>query len=93
MENNNLAEILESYRAAARNEREKGDYFERLIRVFLENDDVQKQFYSKIVPFSDWAKAHGWNRTDTGIDLVAKLADGSGYAAIQCKFYGPHHSC
>ena len=92
MEENSLASILESYRVTSRSEREKGDYFERLIRVFLENDDVQKQFYSEIVPFSDWAKAHGWRRTDTGIDLVAKLADGSGYAAIQCKFYAPSHS-
>ena len=39
-----LHEILNTYRQAARTEREKGDYFERLVRVFLENDDTQKQF-------------------------------------------------
>jgi len=92
MENNNLASILESYRSAARSEREKGDYFERLIRVFLQNDDLQKQFYSEIFSFSEWAKANGWKGNDTGIDLVARLADGSGFAAIQCKFYAPNHS-
>ena len=27
-----------------------------------------------------------------GLDLVATLADGSGYAAIQCKFYAPNHT-
>lgn len=86
-----LQELLENYRVAARSEREKGEYFERLIRVFLENDDIQKQFYSTIVPFSEWAKEQGWSNTDTGIDLVATLADGSGYAAIQCKFYAPNH--
>lgn len=86
-----LQELLEAYRAAARNEREKGDYFERLVRVFLENDDTQKQYFSEVLPFSEWAKQQRWSGADTGIDLVAKLADGSGYAAIQCKFYAPNH--
>lgn len=87
-----LSELLETYRAAATNEREKGDYFERLIRIFLENDDIQKQFYSKVIPFGDWAAEQGWKATDIGIDLVATMADGSGYAAIQCKFYAPNYS-
>ena len=43
-------------------------------------------------PFAEWAKSHGWSSNDTGIDLVATLADGSGYAAIQCKFYAPDYS-
>lgn len=86
-----LNELLEQYRASSQNEREKGDYFERLVRVFLENDDIQKQHFSAVVPFADWAKEQGWKNTDTGIDLVATLADGSGYAAIQCKFYAPNH--
>ncbi|MEY8840141.1 DEAD/DEAH box helicase family protein, partial [Cribrihabitans sp. XS_ASV171] len=87
-----LQDLLNSYRKSARSEREKGDYFERLVRVFLENDDIQKQFYSRVVPFSDWAKEKGWSSTDIGIDLVATLSDGSGYAAIQCKFYAPDYS-
>ncbi len=86
-----LDELLEGYRAAAPNEREEGDYFERLVRVFLEHDDIQKQYYSAVVPFSTWAKEQGWSNTDTGIDLVATLSDGTGYAAIQCKFYAPAH--
>jgi len=87
-----LEEILQSYRSASKNEREKGDYFERLVRVFFENDDIQKQYYSEVLKFSDWAKLHNWSQADTGIDLVATLTDGSGYAAIQCKFYAPDHS-
>jgi predicted helicase len=87
-----LDELLEGYRSAASNEREKGDYFERLVRVFLQNDDTQKQYYSDVVPFAEWAKAQGWSSTDTGIDLVATMADGSGYAAIQCKFFAPNHT-
>lgn len=71
-----LQGLLHAFRDAARSEREKGDYFERLIRIFLENDDTQKQYYSEVLPFSQWAKEHGWSNADTGIDLVAKLADG-----------------
>jgi len=87
-----LQELLDNYRNSSRSEREKGDYFERLVRVFLENDDIQKQYYSEVVLFADWAKSQGWSTTDIGIDLVATLADGSGYAAIQCKFYAPTYS-
>ena len=35
-----LNEILETYRAGSTNEHEKGDYFERLIRLFLTHDDT-----------------------------------------------------
>lgn len=86
-----LQELFNIYRSSSRSEREKGDYFERLVRVFLEMDDTQKQYYSEVVSFAEWAKAQGWNTTDTGVDLVATLADGSGFAAIQCKFYAPSH--
>lgn len=86
-----LQDLLNIYRSSSRSEREKGDYFERLVRVFLERDDTQKQYYSEVISFADWAKAQGWSTTDTGIDLVATLADGSGFAAIQCKFYAPNH--
>ncbi|WP_371061502.1 DEAD/DEAH box helicase family protein [Rhodosalinus sp. 5P4] len=86
-----LLDLLESYRSAANNEREKGDYFEKLVRVFLERDDTQRQFYSKVMRYVDWAAEQGWSGADTGIDLVAELTDGGGYAAIQCKFYAPEH--
>ena len=87
-----LNDLLETFRQGANSEREKGDYFERLVRVFIENDDTQKQFYSAVVPFAHWAEANGWNKNDIGIDLVGTLADGSGYAAIQCKFYALGYS-
>lgn len=82
-----LDQLLQSYRNAAVTEREKGTYFERLVVAFLRNDPVQAQQYSEVWTFADWAKAHGVDGRDTGIDLVAKLANEDGYAAIQCKFY------
>ncbi len=83
-----LRDILEAHRDVARSEREKGDYFERLVRIFLLHDPTQKQFWSDVVPYGEWAEARGLRKTDTGVDLVAAFTDGSGYAAIQCKFMG-----
>ncbi len=82
-----LDQLLQSYRNAAVTEREKGTYFERLVVAFLRNDPVQAAQYSEVWTFGDWANAHGIDARDTGIDLVAKLANEDGYAAIQCKFY------
>ena len=91
MQDTLLNDLLEKYRASSRDTREKGDYFERLVKVFLEHDDTQKQFFSAVWTYPEWAKQKGWSTTDTGIDLVAELSDGTGYAAIQCKFYAPGH--
>ena len=86
-----LDRILKSYRDAAKTEREKGTYFERLSVAFLKNDLVQRQQYSDVCTFAEWAAANGEDGRDTGIDLVAKLRDQEGFVAIQCKFYSPQH--
>ena len=83
--------LLDSYREAARTPREKGTYFERLSAAFLTADPVQGSLYEDVQPFAEWADAHGWDGRDVGIDLVAKLRDEDGYAAIQCKFYDSDH--
>ena len=42
--------------------------------------------------FSDWAKENRFDQRDTGIDLVAQLADSTDdWCAIQCKFYREGH--
>jgi predicted helicase len=79
--------ILHSYRDAAVTEREKGTYFERLALVFFMNDPVQSEEYEAVSTWSDWAKANGRDGKDVGIDLVAKLRNEDGFAAIQAKFY------
>lgn len=86
-----LDRLLTSYRDAAVTEREKGTYFERLAVAYLRNDPVQITQFSQVWHFTDWAKEHGFDGRDTGIDLVAKLRDEDGYAAIQCKFYSAKH--
>ena len=88
---NALHDLLNSYREAARTEREKGTYFERLAIAFLSKDPVQREQYEDVQPYAEWARAHGWDRRDVGIDLVAGLRGQDGYAAIQCKFYDSDH--
>ena len=79
--------ILQSYRDAAVTEREKGTYFERLGLAFFLNDPVQAEEYEAVWTWSEWAKANGRDGKDVGIDLVAKLRNEDGFAAIQAKFY------
>ena len=79
--------ILQSYRDAAVTEREKGTYFERLGLAFFLNDPVQAEEYEAVWSWSEWAKANGRDGKDVGIDLVAKLRNEDGFAAIQAKFY------
>ena len=88
-----LQKALATIREQASNTTELGNAFERLAKVFLENDATQTQQYSKVWHYEDWAKEHeGYSTKDIGIDLVAKLRDEDGYCAIQCKFYEPEHS-
>lgn len=83
--------LLQTYRSEARTERDKGTYFERFATAFLTSDPVQAEQYESVQAYADWAKAHGWDGRDTGIDLVAKLRDTDGYAAVQCKFYDANY--
>lgn len=87
-----LQKALSTIREQASNTTELGNAFERLAKVFLENDATQTQQYSKVWHYEDWAKEHdGYSVKDIGIDLVAKLRDEEGYCAVQCKFYEPEH--
>ncbi|WP_417822546.1 DEAD/DEAH box helicase [Thalassospira lucentensis] len=89
--NDALHSLLSHYRENAKTEREKGTYFENLIKAYLLNDPLQQDQYSDAWTYADWAEQHGWNARDTGIDLVAKLRHEEGYCAIQCKFYAEDH--
>ena len=61
-----------------------------MIRDWLINEPTYQDRFSAVQTWKDWANTHTEctaNAKDTGIDLVGTLADGSGFAAIQCKFY------
>ena len=83
-----LDRLLDSYRAAALSERDKGTAFERLVAKWMVTDPVQAKRFRSVELWSDWARRQRENRSDVGIDLVATRHDG-GLAAVQCKFFEP----
>lgn len=82
-----LRSILDRLLREVPHPRERGTYFENLCLAYLRNDALQSSIYRNVLTFSSWAKEHGVDRNDTGIDLVATLKDGGGFCAVQCKFY------
>jgi predicted helicase len=86
-----LLELLEDYRQASESEREKGNYFEELIRCYFRYEATYADLYSDVWLYPDWAKTQGIDGRDTGIDLVAKTRGTEEYHAIQCKFYDAGH--
>jgi len=85
----NLKKALEIIATTSDSDVAKGNAFEKLTKIFLENDPLQNQLYSQVWTYEDWAKERpGYSPTDIGIDLVAKIRDEDGFCAIQCKFYG-----
>lgn len=83
-----LRDILQKFRSEAHSEREKGTYFERLTKAWLEVAPTQADQFLRVLTFSDWAEERREDRRDVGIDLCAQLADDPDtWCAIQCKFY------
>ncbi|MBA5608281.1 DEAD/DEAH box helicase [Duganella sp. FT3S] len=82
-----LHDLLDTYRQASLSEREKGTYFEDLIATYLRNEATYRDLYDKVWTYVDWAKEHGLDGRDTGIDLVARTQGTGETHAIQCKFY------
>ena len=88
---NILSKHLEEIRDNAQNQTEKGKVFENIVKTYLEEDKTQTQEYDKVWHYKKWAAENNLPTKDTGIDLVAKHRDGSGYCAIQCKFYAENN--
>ncbi|MGJ8640680.1 MAG: DEAD/DEAH box helicase [Opitutaceae bacterium] len=86
-----LQNLLQKYRNASVTEREKGTYFEELIRTYFRYEATYADLYSDVWLYADWAKEHGLDGRDTGIDLVAKTNGTDECHAIQCKFYAEDH--
>ena len=67
-----LQKILIAYRENSQSEREKGTYFEELVKTYLKYEATYADLYSDVWTYADWAKEQGIDGKDTGIDLVAK---------------------
>lgn len=81
-----LDTILDKFRQDARNNRERGDLFERLIANYLLVDPQYD--FEHVWLWDEWP--HRWS-VDTGVDIVARERGTGEYWAIQCKFYLPEH--
>lgn len=85
-----LRDLLATFRAAAKTNREAGTYFEELVVQYLRHEPAYRDLYRSVEPYADFAKRNGLDATDTGIDLVAETVDHD-YHAIQCKMYEVDH--
>ncbi|HEX5853690.1 MAG TPA: DEAD/DEAH box helicase [Solirubrobacteraceae bacterium] len=81
--------LLAEIRETSLSQPEKGERFERLMKAYLGADPQFVEQFSDVWLWSEWPDNNG--KGDTGIDLVARERDESGFCAIQCKFYAPDH--
>ncbi len=89
-EKKSLQTILAQFREAARNNRDLGDRFERLIHRYFELDPLYADRFERVWMWNDWPKKGKVG--DVGIDLVAQLRATGEYCGIQCKFYLPENT-
>lgn len=90
-----LQDLLASFRDNSKTEREKGNYFEKLVKVYLQNEPCYKDLFNgKVYLWEEWRKqwmslGHPDPQSDAGIDLVAveDVKDKPRIFAIQAKFY------
>ena len=90
-----LQELLGAFREGAQGPREKGNYFEQLVKAYLLHEPAyQGLFGGQVWLWEEWRQE--WQRrgnadpsTDAGIDLVAEqdVDDNPDIYAIQAKFY------
>ena len=90
-----LKDTLDAFRQSSQTEREKGNYFENLVKVYLLNEPFYKDLFGiNVWLWEEWRKhrmqlGHSDPGTDAGIDLVAveDVQDNPQIFAIQAKFY------
>jgi len=86
-----LSNLLNTFRATAKTEREKGNYFESLVKMYLRTEPKYQDLYQSVWLWEEWraewiAQGQQDPGKDTGIDLVALTHQGE-YHAIQAKFW------
>ncbi len=90
-----LKDTLDKFRQSSHSEREKGTYFENLVKVYLLHEPAYKDLFGgKVFLWEEWRRhwmmqGHSDPQADAGIDLVAveDIAENPRIFAIQAKFY------
>jgi len=78
--------ILQSIRASAWSQHDKGFRFERLMQAYLLTDPKYSVLLKKVWLWNEFPGRYDFGSIDTGIDLVA-LTHEDTYWAVQCKCY------
>ncbi len=91
MTKSNFDKVLTQLRDSSNSESGKGTDFEKLMCKALRCLPNYKDRFKSVVRWTNWDLHVG---ADTGIDLVAEIAEenGGGFCAIQCKCYQSDHS-
>lgn len=87
---NSVYDILAQFREDARNNRDLGDRFERMMHRYFELDPLYSDRFDKVWMWNDWPDKGKIG--DVGVDLVARERNTGEFCAIQCKFYLPEHT-
>ena len=87
---NSLYQLLQGQKADPKRRRDQGTLFEEVCLAWLRHDAFGH--YKRVRTFAEWAADEGRSGQDMGIDLVADMADGSGWCAVQCKFHAPERT-
>ncbi|MDR1384160.1 MAG: restriction endonuclease, partial [Planctomycetaceae bacterium] len=81
----NFRSIIQQIHNVKNSGRDQGTRFEEIVRIYLSHEPEYQSQYQKVVLWSQWDQR---TNSDTGIDIVAEMRDGSGFVAVQCKCYG-----
>ncbi|MDF7673812.1 DEAD/DEAH box helicase family protein [Acetobacteraceae bacterium ESL0709] len=96
-QNNAFRQLLASYGTDSKGhktgQRDRGTGFETLVQIYFREEPKFSSLYSEVLTYAEWARQdpERGSARDTGIDLVGVRRDGSGFEAIQAKFYKPDH--
>ena len=79
-------DLINQINNIAKTQRDRGTYFEYLVRAYLLNEPAYKNEFKNVWMLSDVPDEYGIPKTDIGVDLVAEKYTGK-LVAIQAKFY------
>lgn len=66
-----LNDLLEKFRQNSQTEREKGNYFERLVKVYLLNEPIYKDLFNgQVWLWEEWRAYIVFKRIDTILGLM-----------------------
>lgn len=79
-------DLISQIKTVGLTQRDRGTYFEYLVRAYLQNDPTYKNEFKNVWLLTDIPVEYGIPKVDIGVDLVAETFTGK-LVAVQAKFY------